>query len=195
MVMTVMDEKIVIEFDGVPKGSLLEKYVNVFSDAVKNDATNFVPRMKKVFVECWRFFTQKEDITCLPQILLKLVSSHDEFMKAEQRESKKAISKEDAKLQAHAFSVGNRFQVRIYVDLEFLIGLLKYGYPTFVLNLVTIYVHEMLHTAFPQKYEQEIHDLECSLVESFLGFEVPKEFKNLRASDYYNNNQCNNGIS
>jgi len=46
-------------------------------------------------------------------------------------------------------------------------------------------MQEILHTIFSEKYEQEIWELQCGLVESFLGIKLPKERWNLKASDYY----------
>jgi len=59
------------------------------------------------------------------------------------------------------------------------------GYPTFLLFLVETLMQEILHTIFSEKYEQEIWELQCGLVESFLGIKLPKERWNLKASDYY----------
>ena len=71
----------------------------------------------------------------------------------------------------------------MYVNVGFLLDSSSEGYCSFVLNLVNVYFHELLHSAFPDKLEQEIFDLECKLLEKFLEIDLPKEFTNLDASD------------
>jgi len=152
---------------------------------MKERKTKILSFLQNIFLECLEFVNQNTDIVYLPAITLKFVHTHEQFKTEEQRESVKASSKEVAKLPAMAFVVGNRFRVRMYIDLENYINLLKFGYPTFILNLVTTYIHEILHMGFPQKYEQEIYNLQCPLIEAFLGIDLSREMKNLKASDYY----------
>lgn len=180
-----MAGKRVFKLDKVPKGSRLEKYLEELPKVVKASKAQILSFLNSIFIECLEFVKQNTDIAFFPAITLKLVHTHERFKREEQRESKKATSKEVAKAPATAFVVGNRFKVRIYIDLESFINLLKFGYPTFIMNLVETYIHEILHIGYPQKDEQEIHDLECPLIETFLGIELPKEIKNLKVSDYY----------
>ena len=95
------------------------------------------------------------------------------------------ISKEVAKGPSTAFVVHNHFFATIYVNIGYLLENIQLGYPSFVLNLVNNYVHEILHAAFCGVKEQKIHDLEIKYVEEFLEVQLPEEFKNLKASDYY----------
>jgi len=46
-------------------------------------------------------------------------------------------------------------------------------------------MHEIVHIGFQEASEQETRDMECSLVETFLGIKLPKEARDLKASDYY----------
>jgi hypothetical protein len=56
------------------------------------------------------------------------------------------------------------------------------------LNLTEAFIHEILHCLYPHdKIEQEIHDMQCPLIEEFIGIKLPEEIKNLKASDYYEN--------
>jgi len=141
-----------------------------------------------VFLQCLKFLIQNIDDANLPQFTLKLVHTHEQFLEEEQRESESAAQKEVARVPSlcHAFRVGSKFRTRIYIDLQHYIDLLtQHGYPTFILNIVETYFHEILHAIFPQKYEQEIYDIHCPLLESFLGIILPEEKKKLKASDYY----------
>ena len=53
------------------------------------------------------------------------------------------------------------------------------GYPTFVLDLVSTYIHELLHASLLENSEQETHDLELELVEEFLEITLPENLGTL----------------
>jgi len=179
-------EKRVIKIPEIPEGSRFEKYLNKLDEIMKGAEPKILPYLYGIFVDCWDYMKQNPNIQYLPQITLKLVPTHGEFKKVEQEEGKKAVSKEDAKYESTAFVVGNRFAARIYVDLQKFIDLSShFGGPTFVLNIVETYVHEILHIAFPEEYEQEIHDMQCSLLDEFLGIRLQHETRNVKVSDYY----------
>jgi hypothetical protein len=125
-------------------------------------------------------------------ITLNFLPSHEQFRIDEKRDSERANTREPAKIQAYAYVRHNKFQARICLDLEYFVELLQNGTGTFAINLVETYLHEILHIVFPEKEEQEIHDLQCPLVEKFLGIELPKETKKLRASDYYSRQRSEN---
>ena len=80
----------------------------------------------------------------------------------------------------------------MYLNMDKFLRLLNnYGYPTFILTLVCTYIHEFLHEAIPNSNEQCIHDLECLLAEDYLGIRLPEAFKNLKASDFYEEKKGN----
>ena len=57
---------------------------------------------------------------------------------------------------------------------------------TFVYALVETFFHEILHSAFHnRKTEQEIFNMQFSIIEQFLGIKIPEERKRLRSADYY----------
>ena len=182
-----MTEGRIFKIDKVPEGSRLETYLRELPKVFKGDKQEVLSYLNKMFVECLKFSEQEMRFNYLPQMTLMLVTDHEEFKKLEQVESQKAKSKEESRLQATAFTVGNKFAVRIYVDLESFINMLKHGWATFVFNVVETHFHEILHAAYPQKFEQEIHDLQCPLIERFLGIPLPEEIRKLKASDYYSN--------
>lgn len=161
-------------------------YLRELPKAFKGDKQEILSYLNKMFVECLNFSKQEMDFDYLSRISLTLVTDHEEYVKLEQVETQKATSKEESRLPSTAFIVGNKFAARIYMDLESFINMLKHGWATFVLNVVETYFHEILHSAFPQKFEQEIHDLQCPLIERFLGIQLPEDIKKLKASDYYN---------
>ena len=101
----------------------------------------------------------------------------------EQKNNRKSIVREAAKGESFAFVTHNRFEATMYLDMDrFLKRLVRHGYPTYILILVSTYIHEFLHLSVPNNSEQETHDLECMTVEDYLGIKLPKAFKELRAS-------------
>jgi len=186
-----------MQLDKIPEGSKLEIYVQQLTAVLKNDMDAFPQFMEKTFIDCLNFVKKEQTITFLPRISLKFARTHEEYLDMEQKVSKRAIEKEVAIAQSSAFTVGNRFDKRICVDVESFINLLKHGCATFVFNLVETYIHEILHCAFHnRKSEQEIHSMQCPIVETFLGIELSNERKNLKASDYYSkSNSTQVGVS
>lgn len=181
-----MAEKRVIRIPKIPEGNRFEKYLKELEEIMKGNKSQFIPYLQSIFRDCLEHIRQNQDTLYLPpQIALILVPTSEEFKAIEQTVSKKAVSKEDAKYEARALVVGNKFAARIHIDVEKHIELLTFGGGTFILNIVETYIHEILHTAFPEKYEQEIHDMQCSLLDEFLGVKLKHETRNIEASDYY----------
>lgn len=142
--------------------------------------------MFELFSDCHSFFLNKLKPTLYPNINVKIVYQTEKFRQFERDESKESIEMEIPKNPATAFTVGNKFSQRLHVDAESLINLLPYGYPTFILDLAELFIHELLHCLYScDKTEQEIHDMQCPLIEEFIGIELPEEIKKLKASDYY----------
>lgn len=102
--------------------------------------------------------------------------------------SRRVTSKEIAKGLSTAFITNISGLPTMVVNIGILFDHIKLGYPTFILNLVNNYIHEMLHAYSPAKTEQGVYDMECLLVEQFLEFKLPREFKSLKASNYYHEN-------
>lgn len=180
-----MEKENEIEEFQIPKGSKFESLETKYVDTVSSNIQNFIPFIQEIFCDCWEFIKKYPNVTQLPEIKLVLVKSTTEFKQIEKQKSESAFSSEEAKLPAHALSVGNRFHVEVIIDLEFLINLLDVNLPTFILTTVSIFIHELFHSAFHLMPEQQIHDLECKAVESFLEIILPNRIKNIQVSDYY----------
>lgn len=180
-----MKEHFEFKLDKIPKGSRLERYLGELSK-VMGEYETFLSYLKDVFAECLKFATKNTGIVSPRKIILRFAHTHEQYEREEKRETVRAVSKEVPALPDHAFAITSKFEARVCVDLGFYVDLLKkHGYPTFILNITQTYLHEILHVMFPRKYEQEIYDLQCSLLESFLGIKLPEEKWKLRASDYY----------
>jgi len=173
------------KLDKIPKGSRLERYLEELPKVMKKYET-FSSYLKDVFDECLKSATQNTGSPPPRKIILRFVYNHAQYEKEEKKEAARAVSKENARLPSQAFVIASKLEARVYIDFEFFFDRLKdYGYLTFILNITQTYLHEILHILFPQKDEQEIYDLQCSLLESFLGISLPEEMKKLKASDYY----------
>ena len=176
----------------MPEGSRLEEYLEHLPLVLKsNKAETIITYLTEIFTDCLKH-TQQNLEALYPSITLSFFPSHEQFRIEEKRDSNRAITREPAKIQAYAYVRHSKLQARICLDLEYFVELLHHGAGTFAINLVETYVHEILHIVFPEKKEQKIHDLQCPLVEKFLGIELPKEIKKLRASDYYSRQKSEN---
>lgn len=173
------------KLDKVPEGSRLQKYLRELPGVLKKSADEIFMYLSLMFDECLRFLKSGSHVENLPSIRLKLIPQHIHFVEEEKEADRIAKSIEIPKGSSTAFVIHNRYYAEICVDIERLIGLLEHGYLTFIMNLIETYVHEILHSGFPEKGEQEIHDMQCLLVGAFLGIELPAEAKNIKASDYY----------
>jgi hypothetical protein len=169
----------------IPKGSRLENYIQKLDETVRNNKSQFMPFLCAMFKDCVSFLENQE--IRLPTIVLKFVWSHDEFVTFEKQECQRARESAISKRQCTAFVVGNRFEKRLYIDMDYYLNLLKdHGALTFIGNLAETYFHELLHCAFhTQKSEQEVHDMQFPYLEQFFCIKFPKQFKKIKASDYY----------
>jgi len=176
-----------VYLERLPKGSRIEKLSNEIRQFVITDIENLQTFLLKLFEDCYKFVFENIEPIFSPQIEISLIYQTELYQKIEKEKEKKSICKEPAKRKTTAFHVGNNFKGQIFVNVDkLLISLLEYGYPTIILNFVMTYFHEILHCCYLNlKTEQEIFEIECSLVEKYLGIQLPEKRKNLRAEDYY----------
>ena len=182
-----MSEKKSPYSDGIPEGSRIQELTNEIEQLLTSDVENLQKFLFKLFNECNKFVIENSKPIFFPQVELTLVYQTKLYTKMEKEKEKKAICREPAKGESTAFHVGNKFKGQIFVNVEKLLSLLsQYGYPTFILNFVITYFHEILHCYFlTLRTEQEILDVECILVEKFLGIKISEERKQMKSEDYY----------
>ncbi len=168
----------------IPKGSRFEKLNNkVASNLEEFNAKNFGDFLLDVFSECFDFM-QKQNYD-LPVLSLRIVYNLQEYSQLEKEVANMTSSKEAAINASTAFVTNMNGMPTMYLNFDPLARCLETGYSSFILNLVKTFFHEMLHTIFPEKSEQEIFDEECFVVEKFLEFQLPDAFKALKTADYY----------
>ena len=179
-----MKDKIIGKIDKIPEESRFNIYLKEMKELFKDfDADKFEDFLKNVFHDCAGFLTTSG--LHIPTTKVMLIYKPDQYVELETKCALTSISREIAKGPSTAFVIRSGLLNTIYVNIGFLFESIGNGYPSFILNLVNAYIHEFLHIAFPDKSEQEIHDLECEIVENFLEVKLPDEFKELKSSDYY----------
>jgi hypothetical protein len=174
--------------DKLPKGSRMELMCNELKQIGITDICNIENFLFRLFDSCRSFVFETAKPAFNPEIELKLIYQTELFEKIKKEKEKTSIITEQParKGETTAFHVGNEFWAQIFIDVEKLFSLIENGYPTFVLNFVSDYFHEILHCCYLYlKEEQEIFDIECSLVETFLGIELSEERKKMKSGDYY----------
>ena len=79
----------VTRMEKAPMGSRLEKYLEELPDTIKREGYDgFLSFFTTLCVDCLDFLKHENtDISCIPKITLKLVPTHEQFKKEEQRES------------------------------------------------------------------------------------------------------------
>ena len=179
------EKKIVGKIEKIPVGSRFEKYVNeiasIINGIVNPDKLEIF--LKQVFQDCCRFIADSG--TAVPTIRIRLVYNNEQYLEMERKSTQIAINLEVAKGPSTAFIITRGLEHMVCVNVGRLIDCLQSGYPTFVLNLVDTYIHEIIHATCTVESEQETHDLSIKIDEDFLGLELPKQFKELKSSDYY----------
>lgn len=115
-----------------------------------------------------------------------LVKNQAELDAIEKRISMFAHQKEKPKYPSRALIIWNKFNAKIFVNIGFFFELLKNkGYQSFIITLTDNYLHELVHYFYRSKTEQEVHDTQCKLLESFLGIILPTEAKKIQSPEFY----------
>lgn len=172
--------------DKLPEGSRIEKITMELKQFLISDIDNLQNFLFKLFNDCHKFIFENTQPVFSPQIELTLIYQPKLYHKIEKEKAKKSMLIEPAKGETTAFHIGNSRKGQIFVNTDRLLTLLQYGYPTFILNFVMTYFHEILHCCYLNlKTEQEIFNIECSLVEKYLGIHIPEERKKLKSKDHY----------
>ena len=172
--------------------SRFKKYLDRWQSVIEEDRDSILNFLQEIFREFREYVRDSPNVTYLPTTILTFCTT-DQLRELERKDKEKGFSVENTRRPATSICVQSRHRARIYVDLEHLFALQKSeGAITFLYNLSEAYVHEILHTAFPQKeqeenqeYEQRIFDMQFPLLELFLEVNIPEERKRMRAKDFY----------
>ena len=163
-----------------PENCRISKFSNELEEFLPYDVKNLEKFLLKLFDNSRKFIFENINPIFSPKIDLNLIFQAEKFDKMKKEKEKTTRIKEQAKRKLTAFHVGNNLKGQVFINVEERLSVLKHGYPTFILNIVMTFFHEILHCCYLNlKTEQEIFDLECSLVENFLEIDLPKSWKNL----------------
>ena len=177
------------KFD-VPENCRLRDYHNQFVDILKNAQNNedSIKFRDQLFNDSFMFIRSELKTDYYPLIVVDFVPTQAEYERLEKQSNSIAYQKEKPAIQTRGFSITSSVGNRIYINFEAhtKILLTHKNIYAFIFNLVSTLVHEILHCFFSSsKNEQEIHDLQNRMLESFLGVTLPNEIKKTKASDYY----------
>lgn len=173
--------KVIGKIDNIPEGSKFEKYLEKVRKLAKEDSDDkkLEEYLKQIFRDSVNFLKKSNIKISTNKIFL--IFKTKKYLELEKQYTTKPVSEEIIKGPSTAFIVKSNFCDIMYINVGFLLETLSEEYCSFVLNLVNVYFHELLHSAFPDKAEQIIFNLECELLEKFLEIDLPKDFTNIKA--------------
>lgn len=171
----------------IEEGSKLPEYEQKLSLILKNrDDKQLNSYTKKLFQDCFAFVKQEFKTETVTPLGLELIKNQAELDAIRKRISILIPQREKPKYPPRAFIVGNKFNAKIFVNIGFFFDLLaNKGCQSFIITLTDNYLHEIVHYFYRSKTEQEVHDIQCNLLESFLGITLPIEAKKVQSSEFY----------
>ena len=85
-----------------------------------------------------------------------------------------------------AFIHWNNSVATVFVNFGYFYNILiNNDCQTFIITLADTYLHELTHYFFKSRIEQEVRDIQCELLETFLGVILPTEAKAIQSSEFY----------
>jgi hypothetical protein len=169
--------------DELSENCRISKFSNELEEFLPSDLKNLENFLLIIFDNSRKFILENIDPTFSPKIEVNLIFQAEKFDKIKKENEKTTRIKEQTKRKLTAFHVGNNLKGTVFINVEERLSVLKHGYPTFILNIVMTFFHEILHCCYLNlRTEQEIFDLECSLVEKFLEIDLPKSWKTQNTS-------------
>ena len=171
----------------ITEESKLPKYEQKLKLILKNrDAKQLSAYTRKLFQACFAFVKKESGANNVTPLALVLVKNQAELDAIEKRMNMLAHQREQPKYPSRALIVWNKFNAKIFVNIGFFFELLKNkGYQSFIITLTDNYFHELVHYFYRNETEQEVHDTQCKLLESFLGITLPIEAKQIQSSEFY----------
>jgi hypothetical protein len=169
------------------EGSKLPKYEQKLLQILKNrDAKGLNAYTRKLFQDCFAFVKQESGAKNVTPLAMEFVKNQAELDAIGKRISMFAHQREKPKYPSLSLIVWNKFNAKIFVNMGFFYELLKNkGCQSFIITLTDNYLHELVHYFYRPKTEQEVHNTQCELLESFLGITLPIEAKKIQSSEFY----------
>ena len=171
----------------IPKDSKLRKYSDQIMDILENKGTQDLINFRdQLFHDTFAFVKSELRTNTYPLIIVDFVPNQVEYESLEKETNQLIYQREKPTTQTLGFAITSETRNEIYINLEPFLELLKINCGVFILNFVNTLMHEILHCFFRNsKNEQEIHDLQYSILGKFLGVDLPNEMKKSKTSDYY----------
>jgi hypothetical protein len=174
----------------IAKGSKLPKYEQELKATLQvgggNQLNELVGFSRSLFQDCLTFVKfQTKSVNALP-VTLELVRNQGEFNIIEKRIAEFAHRGEKPKYPPLALILWSELGGTVFVNFGFFYNLLRNNdCQTFIITLTDNYLHELVHYFYKCKTEQEVHDTQCTLLETFLGVTLPIEAKTVQSSEFY----------
>jgi len=145
-------------------------------EATNNDG--IIDFSKRLFVDCIKYLKTSFDLQ-IPNLYLTFMNHKDYTKKCDELDL--SLGKRPRTL---AILVGDYLgnPPTVYVDFEKTFSFFnKTGKPiNFLINLITSYLEELVHSNDPFKSEIEIHDILCDVFEGFTEVKLTEEVKEHR---------------
>ncbi len=164
-----------VNFD-VPKDCRLWKYSKQLVDIFKNKdcKADFDKFTDQLFHDSFAFVKKELKTDKYPLITVEFVCIQAEYERLEKQANHFAYQREKPKIPTLGFTITSDFGNKICINFEPLLSILEKNYAAFVFNLIFTLIHEIPHCFFSGlKDEQETYNLQCKIVETFLGVTYP----------------------
>jgi hypothetical protein len=176
-----------VRFD-VPKNCKLRQYSEQLMSISRNTEfeEDFVNFRDQLFHDCFAFVRSELKTSMYPIITVDFVPTQAEYESLEKRAGQYVPQRQKPKIPTLGFTITSSSGNRICINFEPLLKLLETNSSVFIFNLVSTLIHEILHCFFRgSKDEQETYNLQCQMLERFLGVTLPTEMKETKTSDFY----------
>jgi hypothetical protein len=160
-----------------PKNGRIFRYANEFR-SLRRDTESphfkkvFEDFMSRLFRDCQVYLNGKLG-ACFPDIRLTFYYNTSDFLELEKKLD--LIFGVTPHRQAVVYKLAGEIHIGIDVH-DHLIG----NEESFVANLCTSYIEELVHIIEPRKSEVDIHEIVCSMIEGFHEMPLTEEIKKER---------------
>ena len=174
----------------IKKESILPRYEQELKATLQvkgcNLLTELVDYSRSLFQDCLTFIKLRTNSVDTLTVKLEFLKNQADLNIIQKRISKVAHGGEKPKYPPNAFIHWNNSGATVFVNFGYFSNLLKNNdCQTFIITLADNYIHELTTYFYKSMVEQEVHDIQCELLETFLGVILPAEAKAIQSSEFY----------
>jgi hypothetical protein len=173
----------------ITKGSKLLRYEQELKAILQiRDETHLnelIGYSRNLFQDCLTFIKIQTTASSLT-IKLEFAKNQNDLNVIQKRIAEFAHEGEKPKYPSRALALWSDSGATVFVNFSYFYGLLRNrDCQTFIITLTDNYLHELVHCFYKSLIEQEVHDIQCELLEKFLGVTLPLEAKAVKSSEFY----------